>query len=165
MTSLRTCKVRDAVFWYALVLAFLCLALPPLRYLLYTVPFLVILTVLGDQESRLGDEAKPFLVYCLAGIVFYPLATGEGIKDIFFVFSGVSIALLIDIPKLKTWNMFWLNVFSMVLFFSLFGIFAQVSNSTSPLPNPLSKEASDSYLGCWQLSHSLSVATGYSFYA
>jgi hypothetical protein len=120
MISLKTYKVRNAVFWYALVLAFLCIALPPVRYLFYTVPFLVILTVLGDQESRLGDEAKPFLVFCLAGIMFSPLATGEGIKDIFFVFSGVSIALLFDIPKLKSWNIFWLNVLAMVLFFGLF---------------------------------------------
>jgi hypothetical protein len=123
MISLRTCRVRDAVFWYALLLAFLCLTLPPVRYLYYTVPFLVILTVLGDRHSRLGDEAKPFLVFCLAGIVWSPLATFEGLKDIFFVFAGVSIALLADIPNLRPWTAFWLTCFAMVLLGGPFHVF------------------------------------------
>lgn len=119
MVSLGAYKVRYVVFWCSLVLAFLYMALPPVRYLLYTVPFLVTLTVLGDRKARIGDEARPFFALCLAGVAFAPLATSEGIKDLFFIFSGISIALFTDIPKLKAWYVFWLSLFSMALYFAL----------------------------------------------
>ena len=109
------------LFWYTLVLAFLYVAFPPARYLLYTVSFLVILVALGDGEVRIGDEAKPFLAFCLAGVAFMPLARLEGVKDLFFVFCGISVALLIDIPNLKTWSVFWLNTLAMCLFFIFYG--------------------------------------------
>jgi len=120
MVSLREYKVRHIVFWCSLGLAFLYIALPPVRYLLYAIPFLVTLTVLGDRKVRLGDEAKPFLALCLVGIACAPLATPEGIKDLFFVFSGISIALFVDIPIVRGWHVFWLNLLSMALYFTLF---------------------------------------------
>ncbi|MFX7902623.1 hypothetical protein ABTK34_19340, partial [Acinetobacter baumannii] len=82
---------------------------PPLRYLAYGVPLLVLLTCMADRKVNLGDETKPFLVILMAGLVLGPLANNEGWKDLFFVFAGVSVAMLSKVPHISLWRLFlWL---------------------------------------------------------
>lgn len=121
--GLRGYLVRNIVFWAGLTFMCFSIALPFLRHFIYLLPFLVLLTILGDQAVRLGDEAKPFLAVVLAGLVFSPLATDEGLKDLYFTFTGVSVALLIDMPRIRLWSLFVTLLGCMVIFFLLFGDF------------------------------------------
>jgi hypothetical protein len=115
--------VRDFVFWSGLAFMFLSVATPYARHLIYLVPFMVLLTVLGDRGLRIGDEAKPFLIFVLAGLVFSPLGTNEGLRDIFFTFAGVSVAFLVGVPRVKLWHLFIGLAVSMAIYFALFGDF------------------------------------------
>lgn len=115
--------VRHMVFWIGLTFACFSIAIPFARHFIYALPVLVLLTLLGDRTARIGDEAKPFLAFVIAGIVLSPFATDEGMKDLYFTFTGVSIALLIDIPHVKLWNIFIVLFVSMVIYFGLFGDF------------------------------------------
>lgn len=115
--------VRNMVFWAGLTFMCLSISLPFLRHFIYLLPFMVLLTVLGDQKIRLGDEAKPFLAIVLAGLVFSPLATDEGLKDLYFTLTGVSLAFLIDIPRIGLWRLFLILLGCMMIFFLLFGDF------------------------------------------
>src|SRR5689334_1364570 len=120
LTNARAFLVRDLVFWYALFMAFVCLAVPPVRYAFYTVPFLVLLVVIADGAGRIADEMKPFLAFCAAGLLLSWAATFEGLKDIFFVAAGISIAVLAKTPRVRVWHVFWLNVVSMAICFAFF---------------------------------------------
>ena len=111
--------VRNVVFWAGLTFMFFSISLPFARHLIYILPVLVLLAILGDRSARLGDEAKPFLVFVLAGLIMSPLASDEGLKDLYFTFTGVSIALLVDIPRFKLLTLFLVVLAAMVTYFSL----------------------------------------------
>lgn len=115
--------VRNVVFWAGLTFMFFSISLPFARHLIYILPVLVLLAILGDRSARLGDEAKPFLAFVLAGLILSPLASDEGLKDLYFTFTGVSIALLVDIPRVKLWTLFFILLAAIVTYFSLFGDF------------------------------------------
>lgn len=119
----RDYLIRHMVFWMGFTFACFSIAIPFARHFIYVLPVLVLITILGDRTARISDEAKPFLAFVLAGIVFSPFATDEGMKDLYFTFTGVSIALLIDIPRVKLWNLFIVLIVCMVIYFGLFGDF------------------------------------------
>ncbi|TSA13921.1 MAG: hypothetical protein D4R79_04225 [Comamonadaceae bacterium] len=111
------------VFWAGLTFMYFSISLPFARHLIYALPALVLVAILGDRSARLGDEAKPFLVFVLAGLILSPLASDEGLKDLYFTFAGIAIALLIDIPRIKLWTLFCILLAAIVTYFSLFGDF------------------------------------------
>ncbi|MEQ1897772.1 MAG: hypothetical protein ABL971_10350 [Vicinamibacterales bacterium] len=128
---------RDVVFWLSLGLTMIAVAVPPLRYSIYVVPFLVVLALLGDGDFRIGDELKPFLIFICAGLVMAPMATAEGMKDVFFTTAGVSIALLITTPAMKTRRLFVCTLATGLIYFTFSGglnqsVSLDVVNSTSP---------------------------------
>ncbi|MEC5384400.1 hypothetical protein VVD49_01625 [Uliginosibacterium sp. H3] len=115
--------IRNTVFWVSIALSMLCVAFPPFRYLFFAVPLLVLIATLGDREARLGDEAKPFLAFVLAGLVLSPLANTEGMKDLFLTFSGISIALLCQVPVVRARTLFVCSLIAALIYFPLFGNF------------------------------------------
>ncbi|MEQ1883274.1 MAG: hypothetical protein ABL878_20155, partial [Burkholderiales bacterium] len=69
--------------------------------------------MLADQ---MGWRA-PFLVFVAAGLVAAPLATTEGLKDVFFTFAGVSVALLVTAPVVRLrWLFVWTLIAALVYF-------------------------------------------------
>lgn len=139
----RDYLVRDMVFWAGLTFTCLSIALPFLRHFIYLLPILVLFTVLGDQKIRFGDEAKPFLAVVIAGICLSPIATDEGMKDIYFTLTGVSIAFLIDIPRIRLWSLFLTLLTCWLIYFGLFGdlrssISFDISKSSSPFEGSFS---------------------------
>ncbi len=97
---------------------------------------MVLIAILGDRQTRLGDEAKPFYLFVIAGLLLSPLAVSEGIKDLFLTFAGVSVALLIQIPKVRIWNVFWVILAGFVVENVVYGNFHggfkwDISNSES----------------------------------
>lgn len=125
------------MFAIGLVLALLCVTLPFLRYLFFFIPFLVVLAMLADGQAKLGDEVKPFLAFIVAGVVLIPLANTEGVKDLFFTFAGISIALLARVPRLKLWTLFQLLFGGAVIYFAIGGKFSgemafDIAKSESP---------------------------------
>lgn len=112
-------RLSSFIFGFSFFLALTCLAFPPFRYLAYSVPVLVLLACMADGRASIGDEVKPFLVIIAAGVMLGPLTKGEGWKDLFFIFAGVSVALLGRVPRISLWSMFgWL----MVSFVYLYGV-------------------------------------------
>lgn len=139
----REYLVRNIVFWAGMAFTCLSIAFPYARHFIYLLPVLVLLTVLGDRAIRFGDEAKPFLAVVLAGLIFSPIATAEGMKDIYFIFTGVSIALLIDMPRIRLWSLFIILLACWLTYFSLFGdlhsnISFDISKSSSPFEGSFS---------------------------
>lgn len=98
--GLREWKLRDLVFWIAVWLIWLLTALPPARYLYLGVSILVLFVALADRRARVGDEAAPFLALCAAGVVFLPLATGEGVRDVFLILAGISTSIFLTHPRI-----------------------------------------------------------------
>jgi hypothetical protein len=116
-------EIRSFIFWSSLALTLAGLAISPLRYLAYGVPLLVLLTCVADHKICVGDETKPFLVILVAGVVLGPLANSEGWKDIFFIFAGVSVALLSKVPHVRLWTIFVALLACFVFQFAAFGSF------------------------------------------
>lgn len=132
---------RNVVFVFGLVLGLLCVTLPFLRYLFFTVPFLVILALLADGKVRFGEEIWPFLAFIIAGLILSPLGNNEGIKDLFFIFAGVSISLLYKIPKVNLWTIFIIFFLGALVFFGLSGALTSgfhfdLANSESSFESP-----------------------------
>ncbi|MFL9710292.1 hypothetical protein [Methylobacillus sp. Pita1] len=133
--------LRNIIFVIGLMLALLCLTLPFLRYLFFTVPFLVLIAVLADGKIRIGEEVRPFLAFILAGLILSPLGNTEGIKDLFFTFSGISISLLYVIPRVKLWTIFNIFFVGSFIFFGLSGALTggfsfDIATSESSLESP-----------------------------
>ncbi len=116
-SALGRIPVRVIVYWLSIGLALLTVAVPPLRYSIYPISVLVVLTLIADGDFRIGDEAAPFLVFIAAGLVAAPLATTEGLKDVFFTFAGVSVALLVTAPVVRLrWLFVWTMIAALVYF-------------------------------------------------
>lgn len=114
-------QVRAIVYWLALCLALIAIAIPALRYAIYPVSVLVLLTVLADGDFRIGDEAAPFLVFVAAGLVAIPLATTEGAKDTFFTFAGISVALLVSTPAVTIRQLFAATLVAALVYYAIPG--------------------------------------------
>lgn len=121
-------RLGSVIFWASFFLGMLCLAFPPFRYLAYAVPVFMLLACLADRRIIVGDEVKPFLVIIGAGLLLGPLASNEGWKDLFFIFAGVSVAMMPRIPRLSLWTIFaWL----LVGFVYLYGVWGDFSGGIS----------------------------------
>ena len=99
------------------------LSFPFARYAIYTIPFLVVLTAIGDHAIQIGDEAKPFIFLIIITTMLIPFSTDEGLKDIFFIFAGISISFLKDIPQIKLRSMALLLFLGTIIYFSIYGNF------------------------------------------
>ena len=116
--------LRSMIFWASFFLGMLCLAFPPFRYLAYAVPVLMVLACLADAKVTVGDEVKPFLVIIGAGLLLGPLATNEGWKDLFFIFAGMSVALMPRIPRLSLGLIFFWLLVGFVYLYGVWGDFS-----------------------------------------
>lgn len=116
-------EIRSFIFWISFGLALASLAIPPLRYLAYGVPMLVLLTCVADRKIGLGEEVWPYLIVLVAGLTLGPLANTDGWKDLFFIFAGVSVALLSRMPRVNLWTVFFCLLACFVFQFAAFGNF------------------------------------------
>lgn len=121
--ALGRIPLRAIVYWLAIGLALITIAIPPLRYAVYPISVLVLLTVIADGDFRIGDEATPFLVFVAAGLVAIPLATTEGLKDTFFTFAGVSVAFVVAAPAVTIRQLFAATLFAAVVYYTVSGGF------------------------------------------
>lgn len=119
--SRQQLKISTVLFWLSFFLAWLCVAFPPFRYLSYLVPFFVLMTTIADRSVHFGEELRPFALILLVGLLFAPVNTTEGWKDLFFIFAGVSIVGLKDLPKVRMWTIFWWWLAGFVFLYGFFG--------------------------------------------
>lgn len=112
--------VRHVLFWTAFGTAWMMMALPPARYLFLAMPVLVLLVLIGDADGRIPDEAWPFLMLVVMGVLMSPLNTQEGAKDVYLTLTGVCVAFLKDWPRLRLW---WVMFALTTAFTFLYGIF------------------------------------------
>jgi uncharacterized membrane protein len=80
-------------FFFAMTL--LALILPPLRYVAYLAPLFAVILALANRRFMNDHIVAPFLFLVLMGIVFSPMATTEGLKDLWFIVAGVSLSAAI----------------------------------------------------------------------
>lgn len=120
-TAIVSMTLADGVFWLAVMLSYLTITLPIFRYLAFSIPFLVLLTVLGDRKVRFDDELHPFALLLVWGAALGALANVSGWKDLFFIFSGVSIALLAKVPTVSSTRALMLTFLCMCIYYPLFG--------------------------------------------
>lgn len=120
-SALGRIPLRAIVYWLAIGLALASIAVHPLRYALYPISVLVLLTVIADGDFRVGDEALPFLAFIVAGLVAIPLATTEGLKDTFFTFAGVSVAFLVAAPAVSIRQLFAAMLVAALVYYAIPG--------------------------------------------
>lgn len=118
--GLREWKLRDLVFWVAVWLIWLLTILPPARYLYLGVSILVLFVALADRRIRVGEEAAPFLLICIAGVVFSPLASAEGARDVFLILAGVSASVLLTHPRIDIGKIVFWYVTAVLIHVALF---------------------------------------------
>ena len=116
--------LSEGAFWVSFFLAWLCLALPGLRYLSFTIPFLMLVCGLGDRGVHINSMGKAFLWYLAFGLALWPLDNAEGKKDLVLATSGVSIALLARMPEIKLWTIFNWFLVGFLIYFGLGGAFS-----------------------------------------
>lgn len=83
--------VENLCLYGAMFLTLAGMVLLPLRYLAYGTPYLCLIAVLARGRGYVPREAWPFLALIALGLVMLPFASGRGIKDLYFMVSGVSI--------------------------------------------------------------------------
>ncbi|MBT9608972.1 MAG: hypothetical protein IV110_02890 [Aquabacterium sp.] len=122
--SLGKLQLSEVALWVSFFLAWLCLALPGLRYLSFTIPFLTLVCCLGDRMVHMNSMSKAFLWYAAFGLALWPLDNAEGKKDLVLATSGVSIALLGRMPQVKLWTIFNWYMAGFLIYFGLGGAFS-----------------------------------------
>lgn len=105
---------------FVFVLMLVSLAFTPFRYLNYLIPMLALLVLLANRKIHAPDLARPYLVIVLASLVLSPFANGEGVKDIYLILTGLSMAL---VGFRKVWSWWW--IFSACAIGFAFSLFIQ----------------------------------------
>ncbi|MEY2843845.1 MAG: hypothetical protein RI920_1882 [Pseudomonadota bacterium] len=99
--AIHKLKLDDIVFWGTLFLAWLVFALPVFRYLSFMIPFLVLVTCLSNRAVDAPALTKATIWYVVFAVAMYPMDDKEGLKDLMFTFSGISIGLLSTMPRIS----------------------------------------------------------------
>jgi hypothetical protein len=144
--------LADSAFWLSMFLAWICLAMPGLRYLSFMIPFMTLICILSDRQASLTSMAMAFGWYLVFGLAMYPLANREGLKDLFLATSGISITLLGRMPKVQLWTYFCWFLVGFLIYFGLGG--ALTSNIRVDLINSYSTfESNYSFVFCLLLPY------------
>ena len=132
-------KTVSAALYFCLALTCVSLSMFELRYLAYLTPFVVLVVVVFRDGFAIEPWSKPFFIIVAAGVLGFPYLTDEGIKDLLFIVSGTSIALIGRYAKFKIDALLWSCVCaSLVRFvFEGKGIGFSFIESTSPFESPL----------------------------
>lgn len=112
-------KIRlDEMLGYAVFASMLAsLVFPLFRYLNYIFPILALLIILGNRSMYVPEMARSYLVVVVAGLILIPFANGEGIKDIYLILTGLSMAF-VGFRKLWSWRVIFIaSVLGLVLSF------------------------------------------------
>ena len=112
----------DEIFGYLVFVAMLLsLALPPFRYLNYLLPMVMVFLLLANRDVFVPDLARPYVVLILASLLSSPFANGEGVKDIYLILTGLSVAL-VGYRQLWHWRTIMLAaILGLVVYFVLVG--------------------------------------------
>jgi len=121
MSGRHQVRISHLVFWFALGAALLSAILPPFRYFYLLTPFLVIIALLADGSAALPEELWVYVAFLFGGLIFLPLATKEGMRDLFLAFAGISVGFLAAVPKMRLWTVVLLTFGATMLFFAMFG--------------------------------------------
>lgn len=108
-------------YWLALCLTLLALYFPTFRYLAYLIPFMALIVGLAENNIYKPQICNPFIALLIFGLVLSPLANQTGAKDLFFMLSGISAALVIKGRKVEESLLLGLFVLGMLLFAFLYG--------------------------------------------
>lgn len=83
--------IESLCLYAAVMLTVAGMVLAPFRYLAYGTPYLCLVAVLARRRVLLPREAWPFLALAVVGLLMAPMATGRGLKDLYFMVAGVSV--------------------------------------------------------------------------
>lgn len=108
-------KLETVSWGIALTLTMISLFLPPLRYFAYLIPFVALIHGLAEGRFNVPDLVKPLLLIVIAGLCFLPFADVDGLKDIFFITSGISISLVLKKIRINSYYLLWLFIFGSIL--------------------------------------------------
>ena len=108
-------KLETVTWSIAVGFTFLALFFPPARYIAYLIPFLALFHGLAEGYFRVPDICKPLVLLVLTGICLSPLASNDGLKDLFFICSGISIFLVLKHTRFNPYYLFGLFIFGTVL--------------------------------------------------
>ena len=113
---LRDIRVESIGYWVMFWMTIFALYFSPFRHVAYAVPFIALCVGLADRRFQTGGLNAPFVFLVVAGLALSPLANTDGFKDIFFICSGVSAALVLSRRTVDT---------KMLLAVFVVGIFAE----------------------------------------
>lgn len=117
----QSVQISHLVFWFAFGSALISATLPPFRYFYLLTPFLVLIALLADGRAAFPEEIRGYAVFILGGLLFAPLGNKEGMRDLFLTFSGISVGLLVSVPRIPLQRIVALTFFSTIAFFVMFG--------------------------------------------
>jgi hypothetical protein len=117
----RDTPLSAAAYWMMLALTCIALYVSPLHHLEYVVPFIALIVGLADGRFTLGGVNAPFVFLLVTGLALSPQADSDGFKDLYFIWSGVSAALVLQKTPIKPKLFFMVFTGGTVLFAVLFG--------------------------------------------
>lgn len=92
--SLKQCRIDNFFEILSLFLMVASIAFSPFRYLTYTLPAFALIVILANRQIYIPELAKPYLILLISGLILSPNANSEGIKDLYLILAGLSVALV-----------------------------------------------------------------------
>lgn len=139
MIGRRPDRLMNFALHVCLLLTCVSLAFFQLRYLAYATPVVVLMAVLWRRKFALEPWGVPFYILIIFGLIGFPLVGEEGLKDLFFIFSGTSIVFVLRYTSFKIEHILWSCVAASLVKFAFEGKGVGFSfiESTSPFESPL----------------------------
>lgn len=144
MINKNNIRLDDILERIALLLAVASVAIPPFRYLGYLLPAFALITLLGNRSISSPAPARPYILLILTGVIFSFNGNSEGLKDIFLMMTGVSIAVVGHRSSTSWKNLFIFCAIGFLVNASLKGalniqsLTVDVTNSSSSLESGFS---------------------------
>ena len=138
----RGLTLDSAAFYVGAVLILVGLSVPQLRHLSYIPALFIPIALIASGGGRYIRGLLPFYFYFIGTFAILPLANKQGVLDAFFLFAGLSLLLLKNIPDISPRKLLLFVIFGYLIWLLIAkldtGFRFSLTESTSFFESPFS---------------------------